>query len=413
MKASILRRGTYDLGGVGLVSDAGVGPVSSLGTAGVDGWLARNPMDHLGTYDLKPWQGNPVQGGTDDYRSNVTPVDSGAASVRFSHLMAAGQLAGPPAGPELISPLQVQLGGFPASTQFGAKTSTTQGVFANDNILAANTGTVAAVSLFYAAFDWPQLQSGWTSQNGFPGVASQANDWLWYDRQPGFPPPFRQASWNALCTGPDIMSALAGSSSVTYDMSALAGGCRFVALFLAGYGAGSILSPVNPVARLSYVVEDVPGPSQYGAITYGFPVRAIQARGAATLEDDPAFTVAQWSLARLGDYPMVAGNGTHGQSCSVNVVNNCDFALNATLNYFCGTSIDRTASPGTAAAVTAVAGGVPATQRAANTRIPPDNGLPAGSVNGPYTYAHLQLAQPAATTPNTFGSTARGCVTVA
>ena len=405
-KAQILRRGAYDLGGPGLVG----GNVSSLGTAGVDGQIALNSIDFLGAYDLQPWQGQPVQGGTDDYRPAVTPVESGAARVRFSPLMAAGQAVGPPAGPELVSPLQNA--GGPPVVMLGAKTSRTQGVFCNDNALAANTGTVVGLSLFVAAFDWPQLQSMWNTANGTIGFPTQPNNWAWYDRQQTVAPPDRSAFWNGITSGPEILSGVAGSPSVTYDLGALGGGCRFVALFLAGYGAGSIMSLVNPMARIHYVVEDGPGPDQYGPITYGFPVRSVQTHAGPNLEDDPTLTVAQWSMQRMGSYNQIKGNGTHGQSSSVVVVNNNDFALSATINYFVGPAHDPVASPGTAAAVTAVGAGTPATQRAGITRIPPNNGLPAGSVNGPYSYGHLQLVDQAGVTPNSFGTQAIVFVTV-
>jgi hypothetical protein len=403
-KARILKRGTYDLGGPGLVN----GP-SFLGSAGVNGRIAQNDISMLGAYDLRPWQGQPVQGGTDDYRPAVTPVESGAARVRFSPLMAAGAAAGPPIGPELRSPLQRSQGGL--GETFGAKTESAQGVFANVNNALANSGAFVGLSLWVAAFDWPQLQSMWNTSNGTPGVATQPNNWNWFDRSMLFAPPDRPAFWNGITSGPEILSGLAGSPSITYDLEALGGGCRFVALFLAGYGAGSMMSLANPIARIHYIIEDAPGPDQYGAITYGFPVRSIQTRAAPNLEDDPVLTVAQWSMQRMGGYNQIKGNGTHGQSSSVVVVNNNDFPLSATINYFVGPAHDPVASPGTPASITAVAAGVAGTQQAGLTRIPPDNGLPAGSVNGPYSYAHLQLVDQAGVT-GTGGTQAIVFVTV-
>jgi hypothetical protein len=281
-----------------------------------------------------------------------------------------------------------------------------QSVFANDvePAILPNANTSVACGLYVSSFDFPEVAQNWQTTNTGLGLPPSANNWQWMFAQSAPANPFAQAVWQHLTVGPELLSDLAHSNATTYDLETLGGGARFVGLFMAGFGAGRMLSPTGPLVTLKYTVEDAPGPNSYGSLTYAYPVQAIQNEILLPgLSDDPFWTVAQWQLQRLGSMPQVSGNGNNGVNCSVNVINCNDFALAATINYFVGTSIDRTASPGTAGARTVVAAGVPGSQEPGFQRIPPDNGLGGVAVNGPYSYAHLQLITPVAVASTAVG----------
>lgn len=410
MTARVLHQGQYQIGGNSLIQN------SVLGTAATAGQLALGPMNLIGFYDLKPWQDQPFIPGRDEWRSWTTAVPSGEARIRFSMLMQPSLAgAGQPPGPGARVPMALQL-----AVQSGSKTSRIGQTVWNNQVDPTfipgvpSADTAIATSLFISAFDFPPVTQTWQTPNGNLLGASLPDDWQWMDLQQLALPPNQQNIWNHMTVGPEILSDLAQGNGATYDLGVLSGGCRFVGVFMACYGAGNLITTAGPIGELHYTVEDQCAPGQYGGSTFAYPIRAIQEdNGATTLDDDNTWSVAQWGLQRLGGAPYFAGaNAGAGVNCSVNIVNNNDFTLLGEIKYFIGPSLDTTASPGTAASAQVITAGTPATQEPGWFRMPPDNGLPAGSVQGPYSYAHLQLKAPIATVPAATGTTAIAYVTV-
>ncbi len=372
----VIRSGSYRTGGPSLVS------AWTQATNLVGGVLGRGPMCWLGWYDLRPWQETPTGIGIGDYKRNVTALESGGGRVRFSPVFMGADDSG-----EAVNPIALPTGGTYQNVQLGSRSQLGPLTWQpEDDVI--RTRTVQAVSLLVVGLDSPPTTGDWaTDVDPTWGQMDAAST----------PAQVRNIFDNQISMGPEVLSDLAHSPAVTYDLESLGGGTRFVGVWVVGYWIGPDITAAQVGNHLSWVVEDCAGPPRHGPTTYAWPIRRVANVPAGISDADPTRTVAQWSMQRFGHnaYQTGSSGGVAGVAgCSVIVVNG-GTQCNARVDYHVGVAVDKTASPGAIMAVVpAATATVPGMLRLA----PSVTGVPA-DVNAPYSYGSLVLVTGSGVSP--------------
>ena len=343
MRSSVVNHGVYSIGD----PPAGGGQTSFVvGAAGIAGRLGTAPIQWLGAYDLKPWQGAPpgwasgvtptigpvvpadLLGVADDFREAFFAVESGEASVRFTW-----QDDYPPIGNNLGLP------GPPFSGVIGNRTLNR--IWFNTQIQGAPPATTSCAVmplLVCAADSLTELQSIWHSVRtlewptfGVTGGGTGPNAWN----------PIGQFPFTHASIGPDVLSDLAQGNTAEYDLRELAGGARFVAIWTGicwvGGGPNSWIEQLR-FERFRWQVEDRPAWPRAAPVTYSYPIDRIQgASGAPAPPMAPPWIVAQWGA-------RVHGTAVVSQPVwSVSVANGGE-QLTADIGHAVGQQIDLLAS---------------------------------------------------------------------
>jgi len=328
----VIKSGTYTNGGPSLQS------AWVEGTAAINGVVGTSPMQFLGWFDLRPWQGTPEGAGRNMYDRNVIALDSGEGRVRFSLPWDGTQTNG-----GALNPVAQRTAPPMADIIYGSR-STTQTAIWQPEDEANRFTTPQAVSLMVAAVDGAENIMDWAT--------SVPQQWGDMDAANTDPNP-RNLFQNAWSIGPELISELSHGGASSFDLGELGGGARFVGLWMAGYWLGPGIDATQVGARIKWEVEDRRAPKRKGPITFAYPIRAVQQEVAAgAIQADPLYTVAQWSLQRFGGIDLVGATGggsggfglnISGPGCSV-IYCNGGLQVEARIDYHVGTAVDQMAS---------------------------------------------------------------------
>lgn len=152
--------------------------------SGGSGTLGQAPLYSVGIYDFKPWQGPPPTPSGNDWSRGVQAVKSGHATLRVVRV-------------QEDSPLVVN------------GTSSNIQTLGTDDVMRRSALSVLVSAWDYFDGDFGEL----TSQ-----LISNLDD--------------SEAGWINMGIGPDIMPGFFTQPAVEVDLSKLAGGCRFAAIWL-------------------------------------------------------------------------------------------------------------------------------------------------------------------------------------